>query len=486
MKPRIFVGSSVEGLGIAYAIQQNLMHSAEVTVWDQGVFKLSQTIIESLVKILENSDFGVFVFSNDDITKIRNEEKNTVRDNVLFELGLFIGKLSRERVYFIIPSDTILHLPTDLLGITPGEFDPNREDGSLQAATGPVSNQIRELIKKHGRITSDDESPIQSKKEDKLLEDDYIWMEKFVNGKYEEAKTILDGISAKGENKLENEIYKAYCDFKLNEKEGLKIFEGILKKNDKNINTVKQIARIFLWEDYLDKATELIESTLINFENDTSLVTLLSEVLVKTKGIDSALDFLNRFDPANNIDITLEATNILIEETRYKEARIIIHEIYQNFPNNEKLRYRYARIVLELNENEIAYFLLDSLTKEFDKNSEYWGYLSNCALLLDYYDISLASARKAEEITESKADWILANIGNMLKYRGFYSEGIKCFEKAIEVNKHSDYSHERLATSIKLRDEEIKKANETIKIGRQKIREFNKETTHNKEKPALE
>lgn len=110
-KPRIFIGSSVESLPIADAINQNLDHSSEVTIWRNGTFNLSSTTIDSLVLKASSVDYAIFIFSPDDISIIRNIEDKVVRDNVIFELGLFIGTIGKERCYIVKPRNTELHLP---------------------------------------------------------------------------------------------------------------------------------------------------------------------------------------------------------------------------------------------------------------------------------------------------------------------------------------------------------------------------------------
>jgi hypothetical protein len=147
-KARVFVGSSREGLEVANAIQVNLEHDAVVTVWNQGIFELSKSALENLVEKLAGFDYGIFVFHPDDVTKIRNESARTVRDNVVFEMGLFMGKLGRKRTFFVQPSSVAdFHLPSDLTGIQAGLYDNYREDGNLTAALGPFCSQIRGGLK---------------------------------------------------------------------------------------------------------------------------------------------------------------------------------------------------------------------------------------------------------------------------------------------------------------------------------------------------
>lgn len=150
-KPRIFIASSVEGLGIAHAIQENLQHSATCKVWSQGVFLPSSYPLESLDEEFKKSDFGIFVFSPDDAIRIRDKSKKTVRDNILIELGMSLGQLGRRRSFIVAPRDIPnLHIPTDLMGLNPVTFEANGGHDNLLAALGPACSQIRNAVQQLG------------------------------------------------------------------------------------------------------------------------------------------------------------------------------------------------------------------------------------------------------------------------------------------------------------------------------------------------
>ena len=157
MKPRIFIGSSAESLSLAHAVQSGLKRVAEVTVWDQDVFRLSRPAIESLAKSVKSADFAVFVFAPDDKLTIRGTQLDAARDNVIYELGLFSGWLGYQRCFLLKPQGaTKLRIPSDLLGITCAEYEPDRGDQNLAAAVGPAVEAIARAIDDLGFFSAED------------------------------------------------------------------------------------------------------------------------------------------------------------------------------------------------------------------------------------------------------------------------------------------------------------------------------------------
>jgi hypothetical protein len=149
IRPSVFVGSSSEGLRLAQTVQVLLDPVCEVELWTQGVFGLTQGTLESLVIALSRFDFAVLVLTPDDLLLTRGAEKQVARDNVLFELGLFVGGLGRDRTFMIFDRTKALALPSDLAGITAATFEPH-STGNLEAALGAPCTKMQQTIERLG------------------------------------------------------------------------------------------------------------------------------------------------------------------------------------------------------------------------------------------------------------------------------------------------------------------------------------------------
>lgn len=141
MKPRIFIGSSTESKEIAEAIQSNLEDVAFPEIWDQSLTMLSMSTLSNLMTAISSYDFAIFVFCGEDTAQIRESKNNVVRDNIIFETGLFMGKLGVDHVFFVKPLSLTMHIPSDLLGITYGTFDDNHPN--KRAALRTFCNQVK-------------------------------------------------------------------------------------------------------------------------------------------------------------------------------------------------------------------------------------------------------------------------------------------------------------------------------------------------------
>ena len=155
-KPTLFIASSVEGLRIADAINANLEHDAHCTIWRAGTFKLSSQTVVDLVKKSSAIDFAVFAFTPDDVATIRKQEEAVARDNVIFELGLFIGAIGQDRCYIVKPRGVVMHLPSDLLGMNVADYAVDRPDDDIASALNYACKQIKDRIGELGAI---DRSP---------------------------------------------------------------------------------------------------------------------------------------------------------------------------------------------------------------------------------------------------------------------------------------------------------------------------------------
>lgn len=135
MKRKIFIGSSREGHGIAEQIKNEINKKLgdwiECETWKDGkVFVQNKNTLDCLVKASRRYDYGIFVASKDDLVLKRLGLTRTLRDNVLFEMGLFLGSLGFQRA-FLITEDNI-SLPSDYMGVTVIKYNKKNLNSKIE------------------------------------------------------------------------------------------------------------------------------------------------------------------------------------------------------------------------------------------------------------------------------------------------------------------------------------------------------------------
>lgn len=155
-RPVIFVASSSEQLPVAYAIRAGLYEPRqwEVRVWDTQ-FDFSSAYIESLEKALDAADFAVVVMTGDDAANVRKNPAVLPRDNVIFELGLFIGRLGRERCAFFVDATSQTRIASDLSGVKAADYYPadqalGKQRPGLADRVRALKKQVREQLRAQG------------------------------------------------------------------------------------------------------------------------------------------------------------------------------------------------------------------------------------------------------------------------------------------------------------------------------------------------
>lgn len=150
--PRVFIGSSTESRRAALAVKKAMNRVAEAIVWTQGnVFEPGKFTLESLEEQSRRSDFAVMVFAPDDVIFCRGKRQAGPRDNVIFELGLFIGAMNRKRAFVVAPRGKKLKIPTDILGTNMVMYSVGGGK-SLEESIDQACEMIRTVVLKSGAL----------------------------------------------------------------------------------------------------------------------------------------------------------------------------------------------------------------------------------------------------------------------------------------------------------------------------------------------
>lgn len=149
---RVFIISSVQALPIAREIKDGLdFDDFTVVIWTDGVFRATGYTLQTLEDEVDLADFAIAIAHPDDVTTTKDQpgEWPSPRDNVIFELGLFMGRLGRARAILMEPRGEKVKLPSDLAGVTTVTY--KYEDGRDAAASmGAACNQLRKHMRDLG------------------------------------------------------------------------------------------------------------------------------------------------------------------------------------------------------------------------------------------------------------------------------------------------------------------------------------------------
>lgn len=114
----VFVGSSSEAATYYEYACGTLEEQGHVVKGWKSSFEKGEGFLATLLRITKCSDAALLIATPDDVIHYRGRSKNVLRDNVLFEAGLFIGELGPLATGIVLAGNDPVELPTDLSGVS--------------------------------------------------------------------------------------------------------------------------------------------------------------------------------------------------------------------------------------------------------------------------------------------------------------------------------------------------------------------------------
>jgi hypothetical protein len=122
---KLFIASSESNIEIAKLVARKLEADGcgDATPWNEGVFSLNGSILDRLLTAINEYDFAILIWGGDDVTDSKGAAMASPRDNVIFECGLFMGALTKDRVFVMVDKHARVKIPSDFSGISLAYYD---------------------------------------------------------------------------------------------------------------------------------------------------------------------------------------------------------------------------------------------------------------------------------------------------------------------------------------------------------------------------
>jgi tetratricopeptide (TPR) repeat protein len=467
------------------------MHDVKVTVWNQGIFKVSEPTVDSILDRLGDMDFGAFVFAPDDELLIRGEESEATRDNVLFELGLFVGRLGRQRSFIFLPSDhRNLRVPSDLVGMTPALYESDRSDAEPVPATAVACGQVLRRIKDlwsggepepAASRSEDDERTIERRsadasevveaadQEDKDTEEDHWGVAYFKEKDYKKAVDLLEKeieAAADEAEKRRLQIWLGSAKAQLDFDEGIQYLEDRIAEDPEDFFGHLALSWAYGDEELYEDCLTALDSGLESAADKSPLALTKANLLLAHFGDpDEAKAILQRLidDDPRYAPAYTSLASILKDEDEAHMAKEVYELGLKKLPKDETLLDKYARLLMDLDEPASALPVFKKLVALRPDSSTHLTMLGNVYLKLNLDGLALEAYYEANEIAEEKEGWILGNIGNLYSNKDLHPRAIEFLKRALRLDPDSDYAADRLAKAMKGNKEERKKEDKIIR-----------------------
>lgn len=288
------------------------------------------------------------------------------------------------------------------------------------------------------------------------------WFSFLANKDYDKAIDILEEeLSSEHDDEKRNDTIGliGYAKFQNHNKEGEKYFEEALEKTQKSSNVYHWYALSYYWGKKYDQAINIIKRGIDSNPTAFFLHNLFADCLVRQSREIEAVEMLFeqlKHDPKIPTYYT-KIAEILSEMGKNELARDCCRLGVKHCPDDTSLLEKYGSIVSEMDDYKEAMFVYLRLTIKKPEEAKFWALLGNQYLMLSFNDLALEAYKKGNELAKESEEWIISNIGNLMKNRGFYTEGASCLKQGISIEPDSQYAHERLAQALKGANDEVEK-----------------------------